>query len=83
MRSPQRLQRLREARWSSSLRRRVVLKGNCCCLVCGAMPALKGKDRPICYSVKGQVKILRLVRAGQRGWGQCETMLMGREMAIK
>ena len=33
------------------------------------MQTLKPKSRPFCFSVKGHVKLIRLVRAGPGGWG--------------
>ena len=47
------------------------------------MQTLKQKHRPFCFSVKGQVKMLRLVRPGPRVGAGLKRAQGQREMALK
>ena len=47
------------------------------------MQTLKQKHRPFCFSVKGQVKMLRLVRPGHRVGAVLKRAQGQQEMALK
>lgn len=49
----------------------------------GMMPTLKPKHRPFCFSVKGHVKMLRLVRPGHRVGAVLGRAQGQREIALK